>query len=215
MKCAQATCRKPHSKPPSEWHDGVMEDMQECHLIGLFPQHKENCVQHLNELGEVIEPANWCHPHSFWRLRVVYQITAKCIPCSPACHQKLIAHVNRQSHNKDVIDDEDPLQIKRFPVLHYLGPQRYYKIDVKCNDNDLRDRIRHEQPAFRPWVWIFHPLVIQLYSCRCKLLESHHCQRSEPWQNRRKFRYLCIPTHNSMSSRVHQGLWSSASRVAK
>jgi len=45
------------------------------------------------------------------------------LPASKNNDIYLITHVNRQSHNAEIIDDEDRLQIKRFPILHYPGPQ--------------------------------------------------------------------------------------------
>lgn len=57
---------KPDSKPPGEGHDRVMIDMKKCHLAVLLPQDKEDCVPHLDELGEIVKPACCCHPHGLW-----------------------------------------------------------------------------------------------------------------------------------------------------
>lgn len=57
MKGSLATWSKTDSKPPGEGHDGVMIDMKKCHLAVLLPQNKEDSVQHLNELGEIVKPA--------------------------------------------------------------------------------------------------------------------------------------------------------------
>lgn len=50
VECPLPTCRKSNSEPPGEGHDGMMVDVEKCHLAVLLPQHKEDRVQHFNEL---------------------------------------------------------------------------------------------------------------------------------------------------------------------
>lgn len=65
----------------------------------------------------------------------------------------LIAHVEWESHHTEVVDNENSFEIKGFAVLHYARSQRRDKVNVRCNDDRLRERRRHKQPLLRPRVW--------------------------------------------------------------
>ena len=45
MEGSLATGGKLDPKPPGEWHDGMMIDMKERHLLVLFTQNKEDLVK--------------------------------------------------------------------------------------------------------------------------------------------------------------------------
>lgn len=156
------------------------------------------------------------YPHSLWWVRVIHQVTAKRVPCSPSWHHKLkvrtmnisvsqeqiviviklycitdlqltmkaimqgkkkdgtqrhkathvnsalteakdkvihlIAHVEGESHHTEVVDNENSFEIESLAVLHYLWSQRCDKVNVRYNDERLRERRRHKQPLLRPRV---------------------------------------------------------------
>ena len=55
----------------------------------------------------------------------------------------LVAHVEWESHHAEVVDDEDSFEVKGFAVLHYSRPQRCDKVNVRDDDDRLRERRGH------------------------------------------------------------------------
>lgn len=64
----------------------------------------------------------------------------------------LVAHVERERHHAEVVDDEDSLEVEGFAVLHDPRPQRLDEVNVHHDDEGLGERRRHEEPARRPSV---------------------------------------------------------------
>lgn len=44
--------------PSGEWHEGVVEDVEEGHLRGLLAKGDENGVQEIHELGQMVQISN-------------------------------------------------------------------------------------------------------------------------------------------------------------
>lgn len=64
----------------------------------------------------------------------------------------LVAHVERERHHAEVVDDEDSFEVEGFAVLHDSRPQRCHKVNVCCDDDCLWEWRRHEEPVLRPGV---------------------------------------------------------------
>lgn len=139
--CIERNCFR-HSAKHLLW---ATEDRQSCHFWVNWTR--------LNAVGKPIPPIYtlyvwpawdklWNDSITQWNLtKHVHKKKSLCklssktqtagLPASKQNEIYLVTHVKRISHNAEIIDDEDLLQIKWFPVLHYPGPQWHHKVDVE------------------------------------------------------------------------------------
>lgn len=64
----------------------------------------------------------------------------------------LIAHVEGQGNDAEVVDDENFFEVEGLAFLHEPGPQPRHKVDVRHDYYGLGERRWHEKPVFCPGV---------------------------------------------------------------
>lgn len=66
-----------------------MDDVEIGDVIVLLPQHEEERVRELDELGEVVPPAAARHAHRYRIVRVIDRLTSEGVMSTPAGSQTL------------------------------------------------------------------------------------------------------------------------------
>lgn len=56
-----SSCHPFDANPPQSEHSAMVVDMQEGHLVELFPHDEKHCVQVFNALRDEVPPQSSCH----------------------------------------------------------------------------------------------------------------------------------------------------------
>jgi hypothetical protein len=60
----------------------------------------------------------------------------------------LIEQPRIKQNLKDIVDDQNPLKIHRFPAGHHPGTKHFPKVDVAETDGNRREWTAHRDPVF-------------------------------------------------------------------
>lgn len=105
--------------PADHGHHGVVVHMQEGHLAVVLAQHKEDGVQQLGDLGQIVDIDDACLPIGLGRAGPVHWLASPAIVL-PDDHA-LVDHPDAEGHLEEVVDEQGAFQLEGLAILHELG----------------------------------------------------------------------------------------------
>lgn len=118
--------------PADHGHDCVMIDVQECHLAIVLTQHKEDRVQQLGDLGQIVDVDDACLAVRLGRTRPIDRLTAPAV-ILPNDHA-LVHHPDAERHLEEVVDEQRALQLEGFAVAHKARTPRQHKVQIEAQN---------------------------------------------------------------------------------
>lgn len=124
--------------PADHGHHSVMVHMQECHLTIVLAQHKENRIEQLGYLGQIVNIHNACLAVCLGGARPIDGLATPAIVLPD--HKALVHHPHTQGHLKEVIDQQGAFQFKWFAITHKARSPRQDKVLIKGQYGEQRQR---------------------------------------------------------------------------
>lgn len=128
----------------------------------IFPKDKEDSIQQINKLGQDVQVRNEYFVLEFCIVSVGINLNAL-----PSLVSKVgrfrgeVEKVSIDDNHEDVVGKNNGFNFERFPILHHLGPQHLYKVNVTCNDGkNVPWTTRHERVMSDPGITDIVPKVI-------------------------------------------------------
>jgi len=118
--------------PADHGHHRVMVDMQEGHLSVILAQHKENGVQQLGNLGQIVDIDD---ARLTIRLGCAGPINRLAPPAVvlPDDHA-LVDHPNTEGYLEEIVDEQGAFQLEGFAILHELGSPGQHEEEIEGQD---------------------------------------------------------------------------------
>lgn len=73
------TCLIFDTIPHTDWHEGVMTNMEEGNVVVFLMHNEEYRVYEVDELGEIVPVGSMHHPDGFWFVREITSFTAEIV----------------------------------------------------------------------------------------------------------------------------------------
>mgnify|MGYP007002804493 CR=1 FL=1 len=131
---------KLEAEVPKDWHDGVVVEMEKGKVVKLLPQHKEDGVEKVEELGHPVPPTHAKLPHRPWTaVALVGVVPDQKPPPVVAVGDDQVGKVGVADGHAEVVDDDEWLQVvKRCSVGHQSGAQGEGKVEEEGHDGEDR-----------------------------------------------------------------------------
>jgi len=104
--------------PADHGHDGVVVHMQEGHLAVVLAQHKEDGIQQLGDLGQVIDIDDAGLTIGLGGAGPVHRLAPPAVVL-PDDHA-LVDHPHTEGHLEEVVDEQGAFQLEGLAILHEL-----------------------------------------------------------------------------------------------